>query len=167
MPPMGDAGPDVWTDELERTGQVVFPLRRRRMAIQLAILLVLAGNLVVSYAPRLLDQDGVGWRILGVLLGAMLLATVAGSVRPVVTGRPVLIVDQTGIRLDGRELAWDEVGAVGEITGWQVLRTLSVIPQDASTKTLRVPQDNVKDLEVFADWLSEVLEQRRQSGVQS
>lgn len=167
MPSMGEAGPDTWTDELQRTGQVVFPQRRRRMAIQLVILLVLAGNLVVSYAPRLLDQDGVGWKILGVLLGALVLVTVAGRVRPVITLRPVLTVDQAGVRLGKRELAWAEIGEIGVITGWQSLRTLSVVPQNASAKALRVPQDNVKDLEVFAGWLSEVLAQRRQHDVQS
>jgi hypothetical protein len=167
MPPMGDAGPDVWTDELQRTGQVVFPQRRRRAAIMLAIMLLFALNLVLSDARRALDQDEAGWRLLGVFLCAISVVVVAGSLWPVITLRPVLTVDQRGIRRGRRELAWDQVGAVGEITGWQVLRSLAVVPQDVWAKSLSVSQDNVKDLEVFAGWLSEVLEQRRQSDVQS
>lgn len=167
MPSMGDAGPDTWTDELQRTGQVVFPQRRRRVAIRLGIMVLFAVNLVLSDARRALDQDGVGWTLLAALLCAISLVVVAGSLWPMITRRPVLRVDQTGIRLGRRELAWDEVREVGVITGWQVLRSLPVIPRNAWAESLSVQQDNVKDLEIFAGWLTEVLAQRRQNDVQS
>ncbi|WP_132289432.1 hypothetical protein [Kribbella sp. VKM Ac-2568] len=146
---------------------MVFPQRRRRAAIRLGIMVLFALNLVLSDARRALDQDGVGWTLLAALLCAISLVFVAGSLWPVITLRPVLTVDQAGIRLGRHELVWDEVGAVGVITGWQVLRSLPVIPRDVWAKSLSVPLDNVKDLEVFAGWLGELLAQQHQNDVQS
>ncbi|WP_132194541.1 MULTISPECIES: hypothetical protein [Kribbella] len=137
------------------------------MAIRLAIMVVLTGNLVLSHAPDALGKSGFGWKTLGVLLSVGCLLAIADCIRPVITLRPMLIIDQTGIRLGQRQLAWGEVGEVGVITGWQTLRSLPVIPRDERAKSLSVPQDNVKDLEVFAGWLGEVLAQQRQNDIRS
>jgi hypothetical protein len=119
MAVMGDATPEVWAEELERNGRVVFPQRRRRIVFRLAVGLLLGLNCVFGSGSGALDDPGiVGTIFVGIVLAA-LLVFIGFWGRQLITRRPELTVDQVGIRSGRRKpgLTWSEVATVGFVSG--------------------------------------------------
>jgi hypothetical protein len=160
---MGDASAEVWTEELRRTGRVVFPQRPRAFVFKVIVLLLPCVMTAGSF-PDMLEEGGFA-RILGFLLLALVIASLGYLVWQAITRRPVLIVDRQGIRFGRKFMPWTDIGAIGIPHGAGVLATLPIIPADVWAKDLTLSQENVRDVLAFALWLEEVLkEQRRLAG---
>jgi hypothetical protein len=163
MAVMGEETPDVWTDEFRRTGRVVFPVRRRPVLIRLAVVALPVGGYQVSSLVDALDSSMTGLilRLIS-LSGVLFIIGIFGW--QLITQRPVLTVDHEGIRL-GRKgfMPWTDIGTIGLPTGTTFYRNLPVLPADVWSKELRLPQDNVQDLDAFTTWLTDRLEAHRSS----
>ena len=152
---------DAWTSELEDKGSVVFPLRRERVVVRLigfGFLMVLSIWTNVDHF-RADDMSGT----LGVLRLTALAAFVYGTgwtVWQLVTNRPVLKVDADGISR-GRTLPWSGITSIDDPTGLPGVRTVQIRPSNLRTRPIRIPQDNVENLDALTSWLRSLLEQHR------
>jgi hypothetical protein len=158
---MGEQPQEVWTEELQRTGRVVFPLRRRPVLIQLAVVVLLLGGQQVSSILAVQHADGAEriFRLIGV---AGVFFVVGVFVWQLITQRPILTVDHEGIRLGRKRfMPWSDVGTIGFPTGPRFSMVVPVLPHDIWAKDLRVAQANVQNIPAFAAWLVEVLSKRR------
>ncbi|MFD7155827.1 hypothetical protein ACFV9C_14565 [Kribbella sp. NPDC059898] len=154
MRDMGDASADVWDAELRRTGRVVFPLRRRVTLVTYPLLV-----LVLALQPLYLLLDGVQPDLVGNLIWAALFAGFIGTgLYRFIAQRPVVVVDQEGVRYGRRKyLPWGAVRGIGIVSGLPGGRSLLVHPWDMSAKSLRLFQQNVRDMPAFRHWLETVL----------
>ncbi|GAA1605338.1 hypothetical protein GCM10009789_69120 [Kribbella sancticallisti] len=162
MTVMGEAAPGVWAEEFERSGRVVFPQRRRRIWVRLGLMLLAGLYGAGTMSDAFGDAGGGG--LFAMIYFALYAAVAVFFGWQLVTRRPVLTVDRTGIRYGRRKpgLAWEDVATIGFVSGGpKIMRTLPVIPQSVWANPLNVQQDNVKDLQAFAGWLTEVLARRR------
>jgi hypothetical protein len=153
---MGEASPEAWTEEFRRTGRVVFPARRRPAIVRLLIVVVVFGvNPAVSLAINL--HDGRGEVVLRLVSFAFSLILIGFCIWQLVTRRPVLIVDQDGIRFGRKKfMPWTDLGTIGTPHGPRFFRMLPLIPNDVWAEHLRLTQDNVKDIPAFAQWLKDL-----------
>jgi hypothetical protein len=162
MAAMGENPPEHWSDEFRRTGRVVFPLRRKPMIWNLALLLPSAVAFVI-WLPDALDANGAER---GAALAWMLLLLIAVGffVWQIVTQRPAVTVDREGIRRGRRKfMSWAEIGAIGIASGPMFGRTLPIIPKDVWAKDLILHQQNIRDLPAFRRWLETLREEHHQS----
>lgn len=162
MPPIGDGPTEAWTAELQRSGRVVFPLRRRPVLRQTTygpfFLLFLTGTTL----PRALKSGGV-WPAVAVLVMAACLAGGGFSIWQLVTLRPVLTVDASGIRLGRRRfLAWSEIATIAELAGAPGDRFFTVVPSIRKRK-LRLGDEHVRNVPALRYWLSDLLEEYRRT----
>ncbi|WP_328994735.1 hypothetical protein OG394_09565 [Kribbella sp. NBC_01245] len=158
---MGEASPDAWSDELRRTGQVVFTLRPRAALLSVALLWLV---LVATQLPTLggsLEAGGV--RLVTVwLLVATAIAVTGWYVWRLITRYPMFTVDHQGIRVGRKRfLPWSEVGASGLIRGGFAQQVLPIVPKDPWAKDLTVDRMAVKNIPALAHWLEEVLKAQR------
>ncbi|WP_433161413.1 hypothetical protein [Kribbella sp. CA-247076] len=152
---------DTWSAELESKGSVVFPPRRGRLMLRL----IGFGLLMVMSAwtnwDHLRNDDISG--TLGVLRLTALAAFVYGTgltVWQLVTNRPVVRVDADGISR-GRSLRWSGIGSIEDPAGLPGARTVQILPADRRTRPLRIPQDNVENLDALTPWLRSLHNQHR------
>jgi hypothetical protein len=82
------------------------------------------------------------------------------TVWQLITNRPVLTVDAEGIPR-GRSLRWSGITSIGDPTGFPLARTVQVVPVDRRTRPIRIPQDNVEDLNALTPWLRSLHAQHR------
>jgi hypothetical protein len=161
MAVMGEEQPEAWTTELQRSGRVLFPVRRRPVLIRSVLFgSVFGANLADSLID---DLNAGGARRVMTLLGlAAVLMIVGLCVWQLTTRRPILIVDHEGIRLGRKRfMPWTAVGTIGIPTGPKFSMNVPVLPANVWAKELRVPQDNVKDIPALAHWLTDLLAQHR------
>jgi hypothetical protein len=161
-----DEGPAEWTAELESAGQVVFPQRRRRVLVRMAIFGLLAADSLWSLISDVRDGKMVGvWAVLRVTSTTMFLVAAGFTVWQLVTRRPVVTVGRDGItvgrRKDRGSLTWAQIGGIGDPTGIRGIRQVQVLPADRWASGLGVSQDNVKHVNEFAGWFRSIFEQRR------
>lgn len=160
MAVMGERLPEAWIVELHHHNRVEFPLRRWSF-LQFPLPLVVASSLVtLSRLPDML-ADG-GWRFLGYLVIAVYAGVVIVLGWQLITQRPRLIVDRTGIRQGRRSIPWSEVGSIGLIRGPKPIRQLPIHPKNIWAKDLVLSQQYVSDLQTFRTWLIELLAEHRQ-----
>ena len=160
MPPIGDGPTEVWTAELQRTGQLVLPLRRRPVLRQSVsgpfFLLFVTG----TELPNALRSGGV-WPPLAILVMTACLAGGSFSIWQLVTLRPFLTVDGSGIRLgQRRSLAWSEIRTITELDGPPGDRDFTVVP-NVGRRKLRLGEEHVRNVPAFRYWLIGLLEERR------
>ena len=158
---------DAWAAEFETAGRVVFPQRRDRLAIRLAIFVLLMSLSVWSNVDHLRQGDVSG------AVGVLRLTALAGFVGVVVlttlqliTRRPVVTVERAGIRLGQKTaglLPWDKIARIDEPSGIPGIRTVQVQPVDRHGSTaLGIPQDNVQNLTELTHWLRTLHAQQSQ-----
>ncbi|GAA1685115.1 hypothetical protein GCM10009745_31970 [Kribbella yunnanensis] len=160
MPTMGELGPAEWTAEFQRSGRVVFRLRRRPAALRAGVILLLLAPSNVFNIVEFADESTVGRIFDGFGLAAWAFI-VGGITWQLVTRRPIVVVDTEGIRTGRKLMSWDAVGTAGIPTGPTILRSLPVLPADVWAKEIRILQDNVRDLTAFSAWLNGLRPHRR------
>jgi len=80
-----------------------------------------------------------------------------------VTQRPVLTVDASGIRMGRRRFVpWSEIGMIGDPEGPPVDRSFVVV-RIGTRRRLRLGPQHVRDLPAFTHWLRAELEQHKHS----
>ncbi|GAB2672500.1 hypothetical protein [Kribbella swartbergensis] len=144
---------DAWSAELESKGSVVFPPRRGRLAVRLAGFALLMLMSAWTNLDHLRNDDISG--TLGVLRLTALAAFVYGTgltLWQLITNRPVVTVDAEGISR-GRSLRWSGIAGIDDPAGFPLSRTVQIHPADRRTRPIRIPQDNVEDLDALTLWL--------------
>lgn len=157
---MGEASPDAWSDELRRTGKVVFTLRPRSVVLGLTLFWLF---LVATQLPTLgrTLEDGGARLVYVVLLVATAVAFTGWYAWRLISRYPMLTVDHQGIRVGRKRfLPWNEVGAIGLIRGGNVHLVLPIIPKDPWAKDLTVDRTTVRDIPALARWLEQVLKEQ-------
>ncbi|HZX02647.1 hypothetical protein [Kribbella sp.] len=102
---------------------------------------------------------------MAILVMALCVAAACFGVWQLVTLRPVLTVDSSGIRLGRRFLAWNEIGAIADLDGAPGDRFVTVVPSVRGRK-LRLGEDHVRNVPAFRYWLSDLLDQHRSTAAQ-
>jgi hypothetical protein len=149
---------DAWSAEFETVGRVVFPQRRDRLAIRLALFVLLLAMSVWSNVDHVRQGDvsgAVGVLRITALVGFV--AVVALTAFQLITRRPVITVERAGIRVDRKSaglLTWDKIARIDEPSGIPGIRTIQVQPVDRhSSNAVGIPQDNARNLPELARWL--------------
>jgi hypothetical protein len=146
----------TWTTEFDTAGQVVFPQRRNRLLVRLAIGVVLLGNSIWSNIEHIRDDDMSG--ALGVLRVTALAAfvyIVGLTLWQLITRRPVVTVDAAGIKagLTKRSLGWHQISRIDDPAGMSPFTTVQLHTTDRLSRALHISKDNVLELTELSPWL--------------
>ncbi|MFD7155828.1 hypothetical protein ACFV9C_14570 [Kribbella sp. NPDC059898] len=161
MTVMGERPAEDWSDELRRTGRVVFPLRRRPMLWQFGFGLAPLAVMAVFLVPDEMHGTTAERHALVVWLFMVVLGLIGGAWQ-FLARRPAVTVDHEGIRRGSRKLiAWSEIGAIGIATGPLWARALPIIPQNTARRDLLLSGMNIRDLIAFRHWLEDLLADHR------
>ena len=161
MAVMGERLPEAWMVEMHRNGRVEFPLRRRSMVLPPTLFVLPLALTSAHRIPEMLDGE---WRFLAYLTIAAYGSLAAAGVWQLITQRPVVVVDRTGIHHGRRRfMAWSEIGWIGFVSGPKIARQFSVMPKDVWAKSLVLNRQHVNDLQTFRTWLEGLLDEYRQA----
>ncbi|WP_344192836.1 hypothetical protein [Kribbella karoonensis] len=159
MAVMGERLPEAWIVEWHHNRRVEFPLRRWSF-LQFPFLFVVGPSvMLLSRLPDMLDDGAC--RFVGYLLIAAYVGVVIAVAWQLITQRPYLIVDRTGIHQGRRSMPWTEVGSIGLIRGPRPIRQLPIHPKNVWANDLVLSQQHVSDLQTFRTWLETILEEQR------
>ncbi|MEV6409884.1 hypothetical protein [Kribbella sp. NPDC051718] len=161
MPAMGDALPEKWSDELQREGRVIFPIRAAAVGRELGFIwLVVAVTQAISFGQSWGEGDTRQYLAMAVVLSAMV-ATFWYTSR-LYARYPALTVDKFGLKVGlKKSIRWSEVGAIGLLRGSGPSgRMLPIIPKDAWGKELIIPATAAKDMKALQQWLEELLKEQ-------
>jgi hypothetical protein len=158
---LGGGEASGWTAELESTGVVRFPQRRRRLLVRLALVCLLFANSLWSFVDDWRLNSFGGTDFFRGLTVIFFVAAAGLTLWQLVTGRPVLTADRNGISLGRHQrpsrLQWNEIGKIAD-PGIPGLRSVQILPLNVWAAGFAVGQDNVKDLDAFAVWLRQCRE---------
>ncbi|WP_133802982.1 hypothetical protein [Kribbella caucasensis] len=110
------------------------------------------------------DRPWGWWEIGSVVMVPILLALGYVTVSSLITARPELIVDRTGLTMDKQYLAWNEMTAIKRTDGLRHLTpwAITVVPRDKPRRrSLGIPPYNISAPDMVADWLTSLLDQHR------
>ncbi|MEV4260315.1 hypothetical protein [Kribbella sp. NPDC049584] len=162
MAAIGDGPTEVWTAELRRTGRVVFPLRRQPLLRQTRSAFILLILLAIADLPHALKTGGA-LRIVAIVVTTAVLIGLSVSGWKLVTRRPTLTVDTTGVRRGRRRfVSWSEVDTIDELDGPPGDRSFAVV-SNARRRKLRLDQQHVRNVVAFRNWLVDLLEEHRRT----
>ncbi|GAA1129306.1 hypothetical protein GCM10009630_29010 [Kribbella jejuensis] len=162
MPAIGDGPTEVWAAELQRSGRVVFPLRREHQLRQTRAAGVFFVLLAAVQLPPALRSGGV-LRIIAIVVTTAVAVGLCVSGWQLLTQRPALTVDTSGIRLGRkRYLAWDDISGVTELDDTGDELSFAVVPA-VSKRELRLTPRHVCNVAALRYWLIDVLAERRRT----
>ncbi len=162
MTVMGEESPERWSDELRRTGRVVFPPRWRLFVVNLAgAWLAYAVGLAGLMAWAL--HEGLATQEVVFVYGVSIIPLTAWHVWHLGSPRAQLTVDRQGIQVGRRFLPWTEIGAIGIPHGFPNSQTLPIIPKNTRARTLTVRRMAVRDIPALAAWLETLLAEYRRA----
>ncbi|GAB3811171.1 hypothetical protein [Kribbella italica] len=147
----------AWSAELAASGRVVFPPRRNRLLVRLALFALLMVSSLWSNIDHLRQDDVAG--ALGILRVTALLAFVYGvglTTWQLATRRPEVTVDSRGVQLgrsDRGLIPWHQISRINDPTGFPGLRTVQIHAAGFRSGAIGIPQDNVEDLAELSAWL--------------
>ncbi len=147
----------AWSAELAASGRVVFPPRRNRLLVRLALFALLMLSSLWSNIDHLRNDDVSG--TLGILRVTALLAFVYGvglTSWQLATRRPEVTVDSRGVQLgrsDRGLIPWLQISRIDDPTGLPGLRTVQVHATGYRSGAIGIPQDNVENLTELSSWL--------------
>ncbi|MEV4266292.1 hypothetical protein [Kribbella sp. NPDC049584] len=163
-------GPADWAAEFVRAGEVRIAPRRRVTALKAMLYGFLVANEVAAVVSAALGrQSWRWWPLFCVVAVPTVVPLVWMYARLSLSGRPILILDRSGVSLGRKRLAWDEITAiespnsrrrrpsdprrpVDASRGW--FGFVTVVPAvDRLKRQISVGGDHVKDLEGLAIWL--------------
>ncbi|WP_432880760.1 hypothetical protein ACQPYH_35915 [Kribbella sp. CA-245084] len=157
---MGERLPEAWMVEWHRNRRVEFPLRRWSF-LQFPVLLGLGPSLLLmGRLPDMLDEGA--WRYFGYLIIVGYAGIAIAVAWQLITQRPYVVVDRTGVRAGRRFMPWTDVGSIGLIRGQNPFRELPIHPKNVWAKDLVLSRQHVNDLAAFRSWLDELLAEHRQ-----
>jgi hypothetical protein len=114
---LGGGEASGWTAESESRGVMRFPQRRRRLLVRLALVCLLFANSLWSFVDDLRLNSFGGTDFFRGLTVIFVLAAAGLTLWQLVTGRPVLTVDRSGISLGRHQrrsrLQWNEIMTTG------------------------------------------------------
>jgi hypothetical protein len=148
-----------WGQELARAGELRFPPRRNLMIRRLVVIGLVAvgtGSQVVSAV--LGRSEWLWWPVFCAVLVPFAVLSCWQTARSLSTGRPVLVVDRTGVALGDEQLTWAEVTAIS-VPKARFLQGLQSIGVTAAGHRLDITEEHVKELTVFGHWLEHVWQQ--------
>lgn len=165
-----ESGAAFWAEEFARTGEVRIPPRRWLAGLKTLLFGIVLANQLGAVVPAALGrQDWLWWPLIALLCTPVFVALVWTSARASLFGRPVLVVDSTGVSLGRRRLAWKDVKAVESPRSLRNRSSDPRKPVDASRewfalvaivptthrrkRQILVGKDHVKDLEDLTTWL--------------
>jgi hypothetical protein len=154
-----------WTDEFETSGRVVFPQRRNRLLIRLAVGVLLFGNSLWTIVTHIRDNDmGGAMGVLRLTAFAAFVYLVAVTAWQLITRRPAVTIDRAGITFGKKlgKLPWDQIAGINDPSGIRGFRSIQVQPVDRwRASSLGISQDNVLELTELTHWLRTLHEQQR------
>jgi hypothetical protein len=162
-------------------GEVRVPPRRRVAAVRALLFGVLLANQVAAVVSAAIGrQNWLWWPLFCVASAPAFIGLVGANARMCVMGRPVLVLDNRGVSLGRKRLAWDDIAT---IEGPRSQRRRPVDPRrpvDASREwsdfvtiapakqrrrsQISVGRDYVRDLESLAAWLDALRRQQQTGG---
>ena len=159
---LGETSPAVWSDELRRTGRVVFTLRPR--AVRNGLCQMWLGLVVLQVVHWATPWSQGAGRIIAVVLELSAVLAVTGWYGwRLATRYPMLTVSYDGVQVGrAKYLLWADVGTIGLVRGRRQF-ILPIVKKDLSGKDLTVSRMAVSDLRALATWLEDLLRQQRNS----
>jgi hypothetical protein len=156
---MGEAGPDAWDAEYRRTGRVVFRPRRRAL---------LSRRILLTWAVAILPSIGTfdewdtrgTWFYLRLAVILLMLGSALAETTRVLRGKPLLLVDTTGIRLGKAYVQWSSIATIGTPVSSFWTETLPIHLTNEDWPDLDIPREIIDDLPTFATWLTHLHTQR-------
>ncbi|HEY3512740.1 hypothetical protein [Kribbella sp. NPDC051137] len=116
--------------------------------------------LAVSELPHAVRSGGV-LRVVGIVITTVAVVSVGVDCWHLLTRRPVLTVDGSGVRLGRRRfVAWSEIESIAELDGPTSDHTFVVVP-NVRKRRLRVGHDHVRNVPAFRFWLGDLLDEHR------
>ena len=162
MATIGDGPTEFWTAELRRTGRVVFPLRRQPLLRQTRSAVILLILLATTQLPHALKSGGV-LRVVAVVVTTAVLIGLCVSGWQLLTRRPTLTIDTTGVRRGRRRfVSWSEIDTINGLDGPAGDRSFAV-GSSIRRRRLRLGEQHVRDVVAFRDWLIDLLEEHRRT----
>jgi hypothetical protein len=159
---MGDAPPQKWSDELQREGRVIFPIRPAGVLRELGLIWLIV---VVTQALSLSQSWGEGdtRQFFALAIIVFALVTTFWYTSRLFTHYPALTVDEFGLKIGlKKSIRWSEVGSIGLLRrGSPSGRALPIIPKDAWGKELLIPATAARDMKALQQWLEELLKAHR------
>ncbi|TWD73368.1 hypothetical protein FB561_7257 [Kribbella amoyensis] len=132
------------------------PPRRNLMIRRLVVfgLLVLATGWPVLSAV-LGNSEWRGWPVFCAVCLPFFLFFGLQTGRALLTGRPVLVVDRTGIAVGKQQLAWPDITAI-DLQKKNLPQGLQSIGITAGNRRLDLTEEHLENLSVFERWLERV-----------
>jgi hypothetical protein len=108
-----EAGAAYWAAEFARTGEVRIPPRRWLTGVKTLFFgFILANQVGPVVSAALGRQNWLWWPLIALLCIPVFIALVWTNARASLFGRPVFVVDRTGVSLGRQRLAWEDVETV-------------------------------------------------------
>jgi hypothetical protein len=162
MTVMGDAPPQKWSDELQREGRAIFPIRPAAVWRELGLIwLVVAVTQALSFSQSWGEGDTRQYLAIAVVLSAVVVTFWHTS--RLYARYPALTVDEFGLKIGlKKSIRWPEVGAIGLLRGSYLGgHALPIIPKDAWAKELVIPATAARDMKALQQWMEELLSEHR------
>jgi hypothetical protein len=163
--------PAAWNLELSRTGQVRFPLRRRRLAWRLGVFVFALTSPVLSViAAARGDRPWGSWEAFSVLALPIFMLMIAYTGWSLWTGRPMLVVDQEAVAIGRKRLTWQEIRSIElpRSSRWQLVPRrlaidfVTVVPFEARRRRqIAITNDYADRVEGLGTWLADLLQRRQ------
>jgi hypothetical protein len=142
-----------WSEELRRTGRVVFPVRRLVVVVRTFAPAAVDGMFIMMAVDRGLGTPERVLLVVKVLAFGILVGIGGWQLS---TGRPEVTVDLGGVRVGRRKfLAWNAIRPIHVPQGQGMFTELRLLPRDPHAKKLTIGRDQLKDIPTFARWLEE------------
>ncbi|MFI7063959.1 hypothetical protein ACIBL3_23435 [Kribbella sp. NPDC050124] len=142
------ASAEVWSDELRRAGQVVFPIRRSTVALRCFGPAVPIGIGIFTRPEPSFPAD-----IMAGVMVVLWVVLVGSGVWHLVTKRPMVTVDDEGVRHGRRKfLPWNGIAPI-QVPRQDWFAEVSLLPTNPGVRKLTIGRDQVRDIPAFARWL--------------
>ncbi|MEV6413646.1 hypothetical protein [Kribbella sp. NPDC051718] len=160
-------GPAEWIAAWQAHGEVVLPHRRRTLWWRAGLTFVLTANSSLSLVHNLQDRDEPLIYLVVMVLAIPCWAWFFGyTTWQLVTGRPILRIDQIGIHYGTRrryQIPWERIETISDPIGTWLFAYVNIRPYNEKPQRIPINHAYVDELHLFALWLRARLEEQRNS----
>jgi hypothetical protein len=166
---VGDLGaePANWSTAWKAQGELVLPHRRSPLWWRAALTFLLTANSCLTLVHNLRQGDEPTiYAVITALAIPCWLWFFAYTVWQLVTRRPILRVDHTGIHYGTRRrnnLPWTQIATISDPIGKWLFAYVNIRPHGETPRRLPINYVYVTDLHAFARWLRARLEEQREA----